>query len=228
MDPQKVFVIGQLLAQVVHPSRALQHRSPHQMQPQGAAQHLAVFQPVQLHPGDAALAPEDQAHAAALFALGNDRVHQTEKVLLPDGLELVEIGSNGIGLHGKFRRRCKKNDLYVVVIPADLPGGIDAVFPGHEHVQQQDVEPHSLFDLRQQFQRTLKGRRGDLRVSLHLIAAQQHLQLAQNRQIVVAQANLNHESPPFGTFSPAAGCSAAEKSIFPILYFSIFAFFRQL
>ena len=156
------------------------------MQPQGPAQHLAVFQLVQLHPGDAAFAAEDQAHTAAFGTFRDHGVQQAEKALLPDGLELVEIGPHGVGLHGELRGGGEEDDLHVVVIPADLPGGIDAVFPGHEHVQQQDVEPHPLFDLCQQLQRALKGRRGDLRVPLHPIAVQQHPQLAQDRQVIVA------------------------------------------
>ena len=187
----------QLLAEMIHTAAALQHRAVRQVQPQGPAQHLAVFQLVQLHPGDATFAAEDQAHTAAFGTFRDHGVQQAEKTLLPDGLELVEIGPHGVGLHGEFRRGGKENNFHALVIPADLPGGIDPVLPRHHHIQQQNIKAGPPLNLCQQLQRTLKGRGCNFHVPFHPVAVQQHPQLTQYGQIIVAKANLYHERSPF-------------------------------
>lgn len=67
-----------------------------------AAQHFAVEQLVQIDAGDAGLAAQDQAALVGAAALGDHRIRQTEKAVLPDGLELVEVGTHHIGFHCKL------------------------------------------------------------------------------------------------------------------------------
>lgn len=78
----------------------------------------------------------------ALAALGQHSIGKAEKAVLPDGLELVVVCAYHIGLYGKFRRRSRKDDLHRRVVPADLPGGIDAVDAGHKHIQKQHIKAH--------------------------------------------------------------------------------------
>ena len=104
------------------------------MEYQRAPLHLAVFQTVQRNAGHAAFAAQDQAVLGALAALGQHSIGKAEKAVLPDGLELVVVCAYHIGLYGKFRRGSDKDDLHRRVVLADLPGGIDAVDAGHEHI----------------------------------------------------------------------------------------------
>ena len=73
-----------------------------------AAQNFAVEQLVQIDAGDAGLAAQDQAALVGAAALGDHRIRQTEKAVLPDGLELVEVGTHHIGFHCKLGGRSKK------------------------------------------------------------------------------------------------------------------------
>ena len=93
-----------------------------------AAQHFTVEQLVQIDAGDAGLAAQDQAALVGAAALGDHRIRQTEKAVLPDGLELVEIGTHHIGFHCKLGGRSKKDDLDDVIVLPDLLGGGNAVF----------------------------------------------------------------------------------------------------
>ena len=88
-------------------------------------------------------------------------VQQPAEAVRPDGLDLIVIRAHRIGFHGELRGRGEKNNFYVAVILADLPGGGDAVFAGHDHIQEQHVRPQALGDLSQQLQRTVKRRAGD-------------------------------------------------------------------
>ncbi len=85
----------------------------------------------------------------AFAALGQHSIGKAEKAVLPDGLELVVVCAYHIGLYGKFRRRGHKDDLHRRVVPADLPGGIDAVDAGHKHIQKQHIKAHPGLDIRQ-------------------------------------------------------------------------------
>lgn len=116
---------------------------------QRAPLHFTVFQTVQRNASHAAFAAQDQAVLGALAALGQHSIGKAEKAVLPDGLELVVVCAHHIGLYGKFRRRGHKDDLHRRVVPADLPGGIDAVDAGHEHIQKQHIKAHPGLDIRQ-------------------------------------------------------------------------------
>ena len=150
MQPKELLIAGQLLAKMVHAAGALQHGAILQMEPERAALDLAIAQLFQLHPGDAALAAENQTGAAAFVTFGNNGVHQAVETLRPNRLKLVEIGAYGVGFHGKFRGGGEKNDFNTAVKPANLPGGLHTVFSGHQYIQKQNVEAQTFFNLRDQ------------------------------------------------------------------------------
>ena len=162
------------------------------MEQQGAAQYLAVQQLIQLDAGNAGLAPQHQTALVGPAALGNDRVGQAEKALLPDGLELIEVGTHHIGFHRKLGGRGEKDDLDCSVVLADLLGDGDAVFSRHDDIQKQDIIPHALFDLGQQIQRTAERCALDLDAALSTVFFQQGRQLIQNSLVVVAECDLDH------------------------------------
>lgn len=131
MRAQKALVRGQLAGQFVHAAGAFQHGAVHQMEQQGTAQHFTVEQLVQIDAGDAGLAAQDQAALVGAAALGDHRIRQTEKAVLPDGLELVEVGTHHIGFHCKLGGRSEKDDFDDVIVLPDLLGGGNAVFGRH-------------------------------------------------------------------------------------------------
>ena len=90
------------------------------MEKQRPVDDLAVFQLLQPDSGNTGFAPQDDAVQMLFFTRRKDGVHQPEKALLPDGLELVKVGPHRIGLHCKLRRGGQKNDFYVVVKISDL------------------------------------------------------------------------------------------------------------
>ena len=49
-------------------------------------------------------APQDQAVLPLLFTLHNGRVHQPDKILFPDRLQLIIMRPNGVGLDGVLLR----------------------------------------------------------------------------------------------------------------------------
>ena len=157
-----------------------------------AAQHFTVEQLVQIDAGDAGLAAQDQAALVGAAALGDHRIRQTEKAVLPDGLELVEIGTHHIGFHCKLGGRSKKDDLDDVIVLPDLLGGGNAVFGRHDDIQKQDIVPGALFDLGQQIQRAAKGCALDLDTALGAIFFQQGRELVQNCLVIVAEGDLDH------------------------------------
>ncbi len=119
--------------------------------------------------GDAGLAAQDQAALVGVAALGDHRIRQTEKAVLPDGLELVEVGTHHIGFHCKLGGGSEKDDLDDVIVLPDLLGGGNAVFGRHDDIQKQDIVPGALFDLGQQVQRAVKGCALDLDTALGAI-----------------------------------------------------------
>ena len=131
---QKARVICQLPRQFIHAAAALDDSAVQQMEHQRAPLHLAVFQTVQRNAGHAAFAAQNQAVLGVLAALSQHGIGKVEKAVLPDGFELVVVRTYHIGLYGKFRRRGHKDDLHRRVVPADLPGGVDAVDAGHEYI----------------------------------------------------------------------------------------------
>lgn len=56
------------------------------------------------------------------------------KAVLPDGLELVEVGTHYIGFHCKLGGRSEKDDLDDVIVLPDLLGGGNAVFGRHDDI----------------------------------------------------------------------------------------------
>ena len=119
-------------------------------------------------------------------------IPQWEKAFLPDGLELIEVGTHHIGFHRKLGGRGEKNDLDCSVVLADLLGDGDAVFSRHDDIQKQDIIPHALFDLGQQIQRTAERCALDLDAALSAVFFQQGRQLIQNSLVVVAECDLDH------------------------------------
>ena len=78
---------------------------------------------------------QDQAALVGAAALGDHRIRQTEKAVLPDGLDLVEIGTHHIGFHCKLGGRSEKDDLDDIIVLPDLLGGGNAVFGRHDDIQ---------------------------------------------------------------------------------------------
>ena len=127
----------------------------------------------------------------ALAALGQHSIGKAEKAVLPDGLELVVVCAYHIGLYGKFRRRGHKDDLHRRVVPADLPGGVDAVDAGHEHIQKQHVKAHPGLDIRQQLHGLCIRGQFQLRPPQGAVLLQKILHLVQHG-IVITESDPGH------------------------------------
>lgn len=128
----------------------------------------------------------------ALAALGQHSIGKAEKAVLPDGLELVVVCAYHIGLYGKFRRRGHKDDLHRRVVPADLPGGIDAVDAGHEHIQKQHIKAHPGLDIRQKLHGLCIGGQLQLHPPQGAVLLQKILHLMQQRGIVITESDPGH------------------------------------
>lgn len=189
---QKARVICQLPCQLVHAAAALDDGAVQQMEYQRAPLHLAVFQTVQCNAGHAAFAAQDQAVLGALAALGQHSIGKAEKAVLPDGLELVVVCAYHIGLYGKFRRGSDKDDLHRRVVLADLPGGIDAVDAGHEHIQKQHVKAHPGLDICQKLHGFCIGKQLQLHTPQGTVLLQKILHLMQQGGIVITESDPGH------------------------------------
>lgn len=128
----------------------------------------------------------------ALAALGQHSIGKAEKAVLPDGLELVVVCAYHIGLYGKFRRRGHKDDLHRRVVPADLPGGVDAVDAGHEHIQKQHIKAHPGLDIRQKLHGLCIGGQLQLHPPQGAVLLQKILHLMQQRGIVITESDPGH------------------------------------
>ena len=103
MGTEEIRVFHELVTEVVQPAHAFQHDAVVQVKRERPPHHLAVDQLFQLQADDAALAPEDEAVLLLPGAGRTGRVHQAEKVLSPDGLELVIPCIHRVGFHRKLR-----------------------------------------------------------------------------------------------------------------------------
>ena len=134
----------------------------------------------------------------ALAALGQHSIGKAEKAVLPDGLELVVVCAHHIGLYGKFRRRGHKDDLHRRVVPADLPGGVDAVDAGHKHIQKQHVKAYPGLDICQKLHGLCIGGQLQLHPPQGAVLLQKILQWALYRGPAPA--------------APPAGCGTAPEN----------------
>ena len=193
MGAEEVRVGHELIAEVVQTAHALQHDPAVQVEGERPAHHLAVDQLFQLHPDDAALAAEDEAVGLFFAAGGTGRVHQAEKVLLPDGLELVIPRIHRIGLHRKLRACGEEDDLYVGVVLPNLPGRRHPVLARHQNIQQHDVEAFALLDVCHQLHRALVGCVDKFLPSGSSIFFQQLFQLRDLCGFVVTECDFQHK-----------------------------------
>ena len=190
------FLRRQLRRQLVQTAGALQHLAVVQMQQQRPTHHLAVHQLFQPDADDTAFAAQHHAVLRAAAALVQHRIQHLKKGLLPDGLELIVIGIHRIGLHRVFRRGGEENNLHIPVVFPDLTGGADAVFPRHDHVQQQHVRTKPLLHGRQQLQRAFKGMAFHRLIPRFPVFVQQRGDLPHHRDIIITKGNFYHSASP--------------------------------
>lgn len=92
------------------------------------------------HPDEGSAGLQRQRLQGPLLLEG-ETVQQGKELLPVDGLEEVIQRPYAIALVGKAGGGGEEHDLRRIVEAADLPGGLQAVYPGHHHVQEVEGEP---------------------------------------------------------------------------------------
>ncbi len=162
------------------------------MDQQRPVDHFAVFKLFRLDARNAVFAGKKKAFCLLLLQLDKDRVHQVEKVVPADRLELIVKRLDPVGLHRIFGGGGKKNDFYILVVGSDLRSSIHAIFPRHEDIQKDDVVAHALFNLSDQLDRILKKAICNFFVLGCTIKRQILVERIQYRAVIIAKGYFYH------------------------------------